>query len=221
VRHPALTGAGFHILLQGSCRLTPEGSTRQPSARKTSSSFRTAAPMPPSDGSPGQPPDSPPAPLAGLRDEIVPGSSVVMLCGAYLLDGAQPHPCSANCPRSSTCRLRAGQHPGCAASSTPQRRAHPSPTGDGRHRPRAARRAAGLPDPQLPRAGTRPSPRHRLERRTHRPAITAALNRMRRPGTALDSRRPGRRGPVPLGVRQAVHHPHRPARRWPTWAGGG
>lgn len=111
VRHPAFAGAGFHILLQGSCRLTPEGGTPADLGPGDVVFLPRGSAHALSDGSPGPLPDPPSAPLAGLRDEIVPGSSVVMLCGAYLLDGARPHPLLGELPPVVHLPARAGQHP--------------------------------------------------------------------------------------------------------------
>lgn len=111
VRHPAFTGAGFHILLQGSCLITPEGGTPVSLGPGDIVFLPRGSAHALSDGSPGPPPDTPPAPLTGLRDETLPGSSVVMLCGAYLLDGARPHPLLGELPPVVHLPARAGQHP--------------------------------------------------------------------------------------------------------------
>lgn len=111
VRHPAFAGAGFHIVLQGSCRLTPEGGTPADLGPGDVVFLPRGSAHALSDGSPGPLPDPAPAPLTGLRDEIVPGSSVVMLCGAYLLDRARPHPLLGELPPVIHLPARAGQHP--------------------------------------------------------------------------------------------------------------
>jgi hypothetical protein len=150
VRHPAFAGAGFHIVLQGSCRLTPEGGTPASLGPGDVVFLPHGSAHALSDGSPGLLPDSPPAPLTSLRDESRPGSSVVMLCGAYLLDGVRPPPAWRTAPG----RPPAGPSRAAPLAAQPhrpsRRRAHPPPPGDGCHRARAARRAADLPDPRLP-----------------------------------------------------------------------
>jgi AraC-like DNA-binding protein len=111
VRHPSFAGAGFHIVLQGSVRLTPESGTPACLGPGDIVFLPRGSAHALSDGSPGPLPDSPPAPLAGMRDESLPGSTVVMLCGAYLLDGARPHPLLGELSPVVHLPARAGQHP--------------------------------------------------------------------------------------------------------------
>jgi len=110
-RHPPFAGAGFHIVLQGSCRLIPEGGTPAVLGPGDVVFLPHGSAHALSDGSPGPLPDSPPAPLTALQDETLPGSSVVMLCGAYLLDGVRPHPLLSELPPVVHLPARAGQHP--------------------------------------------------------------------------------------------------------------
>jgi AraC-like DNA-binding protein len=114
-RHPQFAGAGFHIVLQGSCRLTAAGGTEVTLGPGDVVFLPHGSAHALSDGSPGplpEPPlpEPPPAPLTELRDETHPGSSVVMLCGAYLLDGARPHPLLGELPPVVHLRAQAGRH---------------------------------------------------------------------------------------------------------------
>src|SRR5260370_25442327 len=111
VRHPPFAGAGFHIVLQGSCRLTAEGGTPATLGPGDIVFLPHGSAHALSDGTPGPLPDSPLAPLTDLRDETLPGSSVVMLCGAYLMDGARPHPLLGELPAVVHLPARARQHP--------------------------------------------------------------------------------------------------------------
>ncbi len=123
-----------------------------------------------SDGSPGPLPDPPLAPLTGMRDEPRPGSSVVMLCGAYLSDGARPHPLLGELPPVVHLPARAGQHPWLRSlvdllgTELTQRR------------PGTDAIVPALLDALLTylirsclEQAPRPSPCRRLERRAHRP----------------------------------------------------
>jgi AraC-like DNA-binding protein len=110
VRHPPFAGAGFHVVLGGSCRLstddgTPAGLGAGDVVFLPHGSAHTL-----SDGLPGLLPVSPTEPLTELRDQAVAGSSVVMLCGAYLLDGARPHPLLNEMPPVVHMPARIGQH---------------------------------------------------------------------------------------------------------------
>ena len=98
VRPPPFAGAGFHVVLQGSCQLIPEGGTPIGLGSGDVVFLPHGSAHALSDGSPGPLPDSPATPLTDLRDEALPGSSVIMLCGAYLLDGARSHPLLSELP---------------------------------------------------------------------------------------------------------------------------
>jgi AraC-like DNA-binding protein len=110
VRHPAFAGAGFHVVLQGSIQLIPDGGTPVTLGPGDIAFLPHGSAHALSDGSPGPLPDSPPTPLTDLRDEALPGSPVVMLCGAYLLDGARPHPLLRELPPVVHLPARVGQH---------------------------------------------------------------------------------------------------------------
>lgn len=49
-------------------------------------------------------------PLTDLADDTFPAGSVVLLCGAYLLDGARPHPLLSELPPVIHLPARVGQH---------------------------------------------------------------------------------------------------------------
>src|ERR1700729_1576881 len=80
VRHPPFAGAGFHIVLQGSCRLIPEVGPPADLGPGDIVFLPRGSAHALSDGSPRSLPDSPLAPLTGMRDESRPGSTVVMPC---------------------------------------------------------------------------------------------------------------------------------------------
>ena len=110
VRHPRFPGAGFHVVLRGTCQLIPEGGTPVGLGPGDVVFLAHGNAHTLSDGSPGPPPDSPSMPLTDLRDHPVSGSSVVMLCGAYLRDGTRPHPLLGELPPIVHLPARVGQH---------------------------------------------------------------------------------------------------------------
>lgn len=110
MRHPPFAGAGFHVVLQGSCQLIPEDGASASLVPGDIAFLPHGSAHALSDGSPGPLPDLPPTPLTELRDEALPGSSVVMLCGAYLLDAARPHPLLSELPQVVHLPARVGQH---------------------------------------------------------------------------------------------------------------
>jgi AraC-like DNA-binding protein len=110
VRHPAFAGAGFHVVMQGSVQLIPEGGPPVALGPGDIAFLPHGSAHALSDGSPGQLPDPPPTPLTDLRDEALPGGSVVMLCGGYFLDGTRPHPLLRELPPVVRLPARIGQH---------------------------------------------------------------------------------------------------------------
>ena len=114
VRHPMFSGAGFHIVLQGTCRLCPDNGAPivlgtgdvvllpRGSAHQLADGFSD----PPAD-----PPITALASVAELDDRTSAGATVVMLCGAYLLDRARLHPLMAELPEVIHLLARVGRHP--------------------------------------------------------------------------------------------------------------
>ncbi|NUR90398.1 MAG: AraC family transcriptional regulator [Nonomuraea sp.] len=99
-RFPAVPSAGFHIVLQGTCRLLPpqgEPITLGPGdvafLPRGSAHGLAADPSTPVSGEP--PADRP---------------TVVLLCGGYLLDGSAPHPLLNDLPEVIHLPTRVGRH---------------------------------------------------------------------------------------------------------------
>jgi AraC-like DNA-binding protein len=93
VRHEPFAGAGFHLVLEGSCWLTPPDGTRV-ELRAGDVAFLPHGSAHSLTGDPTTPADVPPSPLTdpGADDDTGTGSRTVMLCGAYLMDRSWPHP---------------------------------------------------------------------------------------------------------------------------------
>jgi len=114
VRHPPFAGAGFHVVLQGSCRLVvddraplvlragdavllPHGSAHELADGR---SEPTADPLVTS--------------LVEIEEQVAPDGldgSAVLLCGAYLLDRARSHPLLDELPSVVHLPVRVGRHP--------------------------------------------------------------------------------------------------------------
>ncbi|NUR85954.1 MAG: AraC family transcriptional regulator [Nonomuraea sp.] len=100
---PAVPSAGFHIVLQGTCWLLP--SQGEP------------IPLGPGDvaflprGSVHGLADDPSTPISGDTETSADRPpTVVMLCGAYLLDGSGPHPLLNDLPEVIHLPTRVGRH---------------------------------------------------------------------------------------------------------------
>ncbi len=99
IRFAPFAGAGFHVVLQGSCWLPPRnGEPVQlgvgdvvclPHGRGHGLADSPSTPLVDAGAAPetGVPPSAPPAGSAAD-----PSASTVLLCGAYFLDQARPHP---------------------------------------------------------------------------------------------------------------------------------
>ncbi|GAA3782738.1 AraC family transcriptional regulator [Plantactinospora mayteni] len=122
-RVPSVAGAGFHIVLQGSCWLFP------PDGAPIALGVGDVAFLP--HGAAHGLADSPTTPLvdaAASLAEIRPGqedtepagqhrtngsaAGPVMLCGAYLLDRSRTHPLMSDLPKVIHLPARVGRHPG-------------------------------------------------------------------------------------------------------------
>lgn len=115
-RFPAVEGAGFHVLLQGSCWLfPPEG---DPIAlapgevvflpRGSAHGLADSHSTPLVDASTS---------LAKVQpDDDGPTADTIMVCGAYLLDRTRPHPLINELPDVIHLAARAGRHPALRAA---------------------------------------------------------------------------------------------------------
>lgn len=114
MRNPPVAGAGFHIVLQGSCWLFP------PDGPPIALGVGDVAFLP--HGSAHGLADSPSTPLvdtAALPADISTDGSAtatVMLCGAYLLDRSRTHPLLDDLPEVIHLPARVGHHPGLRAA---------------------------------------------------------------------------------------------------------
>ncbi|WP_076441695.1 AraC family transcriptional regulator [Microbispora rosea] len=112
---PASQAAGFHVVLQGTCRLLP------PEAEPVALGPGDVAFLPRGSAHgladvPSTPMSDSPAPLSGIRygDAGRPAAgqpTAVMLCGAYLLDRSGPHPLLGDLPEVIHLPARVGRHP--------------------------------------------------------------------------------------------------------------
>ncbi|GAA4607708.1 AraC family transcriptional regulator [Actinoallomurus liliacearum] len=119
VRHPSFAGAGFHVVLQGICRLVADGSppivlgAGDVVFLPHGTAHEMADPF-------SEPPAAPRlTPLVGLHDQTSPdrpGASTVTLCGAYLLDRARPHPLINELPEVVHLPARVGHDPSLRAA---------------------------------------------------------------------------------------------------------
>jgi AraC-like DNA-binding protein len=93
VRHEPFAGAGFHLVLEGTCWLTPPDGTRI-ELRAGDVAFLPHGSGHALAGDPAAPTDVPPVPLTDPSDDLEKGAGprTVMLCGAYLMDRSWPHP---------------------------------------------------------------------------------------------------------------------------------
>lgn len=110
VRHEAFGGAGFHVVLQGSCCVIPPAGgpivlgvgdvvfLPRGAAHAVADSLAT-----PLSGTPVALPE-----LQPNRDETAP---IVLVCGAYLLDRSRPHPLLAQLPDVIHLPARVGRYP--------------------------------------------------------------------------------------------------------------
>ena len=126
MRNPPVAGAGFHIVLQGSCWLFP------PDGAPIALGVGDVAFLP--HGAAHGLADSPSTPLVDAATspaEIPPGQDgngsptgqtdgsaapTVMLCGAYLLDRSRAHPLLDDLPEVIHLPARVGHHPGLRAA---------------------------------------------------------------------------------------------------------
>jgi AraC-like DNA-binding protein len=112
VRFAPYAGAGFHVVLQGSCWLLPEGA--EPVALEEGDVVFLPHGLGHglADAPATAPAESGSTPLDGaLPDqEVPPDGRTVLLCGGYLLDQARPHPLWGELPDVFHVPARAGGH---------------------------------------------------------------------------------------------------------------
>jgi len=114
-RFPAVPSAGFHIVLQGTCWLL--SSQGEPIALGPGDvAFLPRGSAHGLADDPSTPVSEPPTTLTGVRDGRDDETSadrpptVVMLCGAYLLDRSGPHPLLNDLPEVIHLPTRVGRH---------------------------------------------------------------------------------------------------------------
>ncbi|MET1074495.1 MAG: AraC family transcriptional regulator [Umezawaea sp.] len=113
---PPVAGAGFHVVLQGRCWLLPPGGDPIPVAPGE------VVLLPRGSGhgladTPSTPLARETAPPAEVRpDDGEAPTDTIMLCGAYLLDQARPHPLFTELPDVIHLSARAGRHPALRAT---------------------------------------------------------------------------------------------------------
>ncbi|MGC4952958.1 AraC family transcriptional regulator [Actinomadura citrea] len=113
-RFPAVPSAGFHIVLQGTCWLL--SSQGEPIALGPGDvAFLPRGSAHGLADDPSTPVSEPPATLTGVQDGRDETSAdrpptVVMLCGAYLLDRSGPHPLLNDLPEVIHLPTRVGRH---------------------------------------------------------------------------------------------------------------
>ncbi|MER6273403.1 AraC family transcriptional regulator [Streptomyces sp900105755] len=122
VRHRPFAGAGFHLVLEGrSWLIPPDGSPIELQAGDVA--FLPHGSAHSVTGDPAVPvADLPSSPLADPHQDDQPdgagaGFRTVMLCGAYLMDRARPHPLLREFPELVHLPARLGQHSSLRAAT--------------------------------------------------------------------------------------------------------
>jgi AraC-like DNA-binding protein len=113
VRHPPFAGAGFHVVLQGTCGLIPEDGPAIALGAGDAVFLPHGTAHALSDGLSAPRADAPVTLLAELDDQIPPGGasgSTVLLCGAYLFERARPHPLVGELPEIIHLPAHVGRH---------------------------------------------------------------------------------------------------------------
>jgi AraC-like DNA-binding protein len=112
----AFAGAGFHVVLQGATRLTADGTDPVVLGIGDVAFLPHGTSHELSDATTGDRP-APPVELRLERadepeqEPAANGTSTALLCGAYLLDQARPHPLLADLPTVIHLPARLGSHP--------------------------------------------------------------------------------------------------------------
>lgn len=109
-------GAGFHVVLQGSARLTADGGDPIPLGLGDVVFLPHGTAHELASGAAGEKPDAPvELRLERAADRGADGSTA-LLCGAYLMDRARPHPFLAELPPVVHLPARLGRHPSLRAT---------------------------------------------------------------------------------------------------------
>jgi AraC-like DNA-binding protein len=115
VRHPRFAGAGFHVVLQGTCRLTRGEGAPITLGAGDAVFLPHGAEHELAGGDAGGDRDVEPSvdPLTSLADDQKnpEDGQIVMLCGAYLLDRTRLHPLMAELPEIIHIPAKIGRHP--------------------------------------------------------------------------------------------------------------
>lgn len=115
-RFPPVSGAGFHVVLQGSCwLLPPDGDPIALAPGEVVFLPRGSAHGLTDD--PSTPTVETTVSLAEVRpDDDDASTATIMVCGAYLLDQTRPHPLFGELPDVIHLSARAGRHPALRAT---------------------------------------------------------------------------------------------------------
>lgn len=115
-RFPPVAGAGFHVVLRGRCWLfPPEGDPIVLAPGEVAFLPRGCAHA--LADTPSTPLDEPPVSLTEVHpDDAEQPTDTIMVCGAYLLDQARPHPLFRELPDVVHLSARAGRHPALRAT---------------------------------------------------------------------------------------------------------
>lgn len=115
-RFPPVAGAGFHVVLQGRCWLLPPEGNPIPLAPGEVVFLPRGSAHGLAD-TPSTPLTEATVSLAEIRpDDDEASTDTIMVCGAYLLDQARPHPLFNELPDVIHLSARAGRHPALRAT---------------------------------------------------------------------------------------------------------
>lgn len=122
LRAQPFAGAGFHVVLQGSCWLVPERDDPVPLGAGDvaflphGSAHGLTDTVAPADTASGTGVDLRLERDGLLTGDVVPVDATSLLCGAYLLDQARPHPLLTELPDVIRIPARVGSHPALRAA---------------------------------------------------------------------------------------------------------
>jgi AraC-like DNA-binding protein len=111
VTHPRFAGAGFHVLLQGSCWLIPAEAAPIKLSPGDVVFFRSGIGHTLTDDPATAPPPAEGAPLSMVDSSLAAGpATTVLLCGAYQFDRHRSHPLLETLPEVIHLPTRVGRH---------------------------------------------------------------------------------------------------------------
>jgi AraC-like DNA-binding protein len=113
VRHPPFAGAGFHVVLQGTCELIPEEGAAIALGVGDTVFLPHGSAHALSDGISVPQAGSPVTPLPELDNQVQPDGAVgstVLLCGAYLFERGRAHPLMDELPQLIHLPAHVGRH---------------------------------------------------------------------------------------------------------------